>query len=121
MWVWIAGCLEDQTAGMKGDGEKGGLKENVGSVASLCVYGVKKAGVSMGTLSVFLYVTGCTEHTDCCTLHVNTARFPLEIKELFPPFLIFLFPIPLCLSTALSCSIFKIHFRYFSPESEMQK
>lgn len=63
MGAWTAACLEDQTADMKGDGEtvvskKFGL---CGKSTCLCI---KKEGVSMGTLSVLLYVVACTVHTD---------------------------------------------------------
>lgn len=56
----LPGCLEDQTAGTKGDGEAMASRKCRLCGKSVCLR-VKMAGVSMGTL---LNVTACTEHAD---------------------------------------------------------
>lgn len=51
MGVWIAGCLEDQTVSMKGDGDAV-VSKKCGLCGRSACYVCKKTGVSMGILSV---------------------------------------------------------------------
>lgn len=65
MGVRIAGCLEDQTAGMKGDRKTVVLKE-ICAVCQVCVFIWKKDRYFYGNLVCdnVLYVSVCTEHVD---------------------------------------------------------
>lgn len=105
MGVWIIGCLEDQTAGVKGNGET-----VVSKKCSLC-----SRSWYLWIKQVFLWeyfsFLSCTEHLDisgtshgperehACTYNQVTRCYGVNIA---PCFLTFVSPRPPCLSGALS-------------------
>lgn len=83
MGVWIAGCLEDQTAGMKGDGEAVVTKKCVLCGKSVCLWVKKNKQVFLWELSLCfgMLLSTLTLHQIEESTNTHTARFALEIKK----------------------------------------